>query len=170
MAMRNADTRTAAEQAAEPHCAYCGQRIDAAPTIERFGEWFCSDAHAEQFVEGVRAARIEVAARRDTTDACGSLPPAGQRTWKDYVKRNACWGAPLLLLLAIPLFWSGGALAAAGGSLLSLLAVLACPLGMYFMMRAMMPAHRDGPNAGHANSTRQESGKCQESGAEHGRA
>jgi hypothetical protein len=60
------------------------------------------------------------------------------------VKRAACWGAPLLMLLAIPLVWSGG-WAAAGGSLLSVLALLACPLGMYFMMRAMtnMPRPRD---------------------------
>lgn len=55
---------------------------------------------------------------------------------KDRLKRAACWVTPLLLLLAIPLFASGGALAA-GGSVLSLLAVLACPLGMYFMMRTM---------------------------------
>ena len=158
MAMADAKTRTPTEQTAERHCAYCGQRIDAASTIERFGERFCSESHAEQFTEGVRAARIETAARR-AADAC-SLPPAGQRTWKDYVKRNACWSAPLLLLLAIPLFWSGGTVAAAGGSLLSLLAVLACPVGMYFMMRAMMPAHREGsPPAGRADSTRQESGK-----------
>jgi hypothetical protein len=52
------------------------------------------------------------------------------------LKRAACWGAPVLLLLAMPLIWSGG-WAAAGGSLLSVLALLACPLGMYFMMRSM---------------------------------
>ena len=56
--------------------------------------------------------------------------------WRDLLKRAACWVAPVLLLLAIPLIWSGG-WAAAGGSLLSVLAVLACPLGMYFMMRSM---------------------------------
>ncbi|MDP3767378.1 MAG: hypothetical protein Q8S13_05135 [Dehalococcoidia bacterium] len=83
MAMRNADTRTPTAPTAEPHCASCGQRIDAAPTIERFGERFCSEPHAEQFVDGVRAARIEAAARRDTADACSSLQPAGQRAWKD---------------------------------------------------------------------------------------
>ena len=152
--MTDTETRTPTE----PHCAYCGQRIEPSPIIERFGERFCSAPHAEEFTEGVRAARIETAARR-AADAC-SLPPAGQRTWQDYVKRNACWGAPLLLILAIPLFWSGGAVAATGGSLLSLLAVLACPVGMYFMMRAMMPAHREGgPPAGQADSTRQEPGK-----------
>jgi hypothetical protein len=39
------------------------------------------------------------------------------------------------------LIWSGG-WAATGGSLLSLLALLACPLGMYFMMRAMSTMQR----------------------------
>jgi hypothetical protein len=45
------------------------------------------------------------------------------------------------LILAIPLIWSGG-WAATGGSLLSVLALLACPLGMYFMMRGMTNMHR----------------------------
>jgi hypothetical protein len=128
------------------HCAYCGHTIaEAADAPERFGERFCSDAHAEQFAAGVRAARIEVAARANPTPgaeppipatAC-ALPPAGQRRWTDYAKRASCWGAPLLLLLAVPLIWTGG-WAAAGGSLLSVAALLACPLGMYFMMRGMM--------------------------------
>ncbi|MBI4592980.1 MAG: DUF2933 domain-containing protein [Candidatus Rokubacteria bacterium] len=121
------------------HCAYCGHNIEnAGPVIESFGERLCSEAHAEEFTAGVRAARIKAAARAEPAAAseCG-LPPAGQRTWKDSLKRSACWGAPLLLLLAIPLFWSGGAVATAGGSLLSVLALLACPLGMYFMMRTM---------------------------------
>jgi hypothetical protein len=61
------------------------------------------------------------------------------------LKRGACWGAPLLLLLALPLLWSGSGVAATAGSLLSVLAVLACPLGMYFMMRGMMSMrHREG--------------------------
>jgi hypothetical protein len=127
------------------HCAYCGHPIEGPAAPERFGEPFCSDAHAEQFATGVRAARMEVAARAapnsgaepvTTASAC-ALPPAGERRWTDYAKRAACWGAPLLLLLAVPLIWTGG-WAAAGGSLLSVAALLACPLGMYFMMRGMM--------------------------------
>ena len=50
-----------------------------------------------------------------------------------------CCGAPLLLLLAIPFLGSiFGSLAALGTGLLSLVAVLACPVGMYLMMRMMM--------------------------------
>lgn len=119
------------------HCGYCGDRLPTDETpIARFGERFCSAAHADEFVAGVRAARMNAVAESGTTTAC-TRPAAGQRTWKDSVKRSACWGAPLLLLLALPLVWSGNAIAAAGGSVLSIGAVLAGPLGMYFMMRAM---------------------------------
>jgi len=135
------------------HCAYCGHTITGeAKAPERFGERFCSEAHAEEFVTGVRAARMQAAARPEKTevrgetkggDACALASPA-ERGWSAYLKRAACWGAPVLLLVALPLIWSGG-WAAAGGSLLSVLAVLACPVGMYFMMRGMMRMqHQDG--------------------------
>lgn len=125
------------------HCTYCGDGIPAqAAAYERFGERFCSEEHAEAFAEGVRAQRIAAVARReDAQAATRAAPTAIPQGWTDRLKRAACWGAPLLLLLAIPLLASGGALAV-GGSVLSLLAVLACPLGMYFMMRAMGGKHR----------------------------
>src|SRR5438093_12761625 len=120
------------------YCAHCGHAMGAdAPTIQRFGERFCSEAHAEEFTAGVRAARIQAAAETDAAPTACAMPSPHQRTWKDYLKRGACWGAPLLLLLAVPLFWTGNATAATGGSILSVLALLACPLGMFFMMRAM---------------------------------
>jgi hypothetical protein len=46
-----------------------------------------------------------------------------------------CCGAPLLLLAAISLF--GLSLGAIASGALSLAAVLACPVGMYLMMRNM---------------------------------
>jgi hypothetical protein len=128
------------------YCAFCGHPVgDEVQAPERFGERFCSESHADEFAVGVRAARTEAAARREQGDtqakahggmAC-ALPSSSQRTWRDYLKRAVCWGAPVLLLLAIPLLWSGG-WAATGGSFLSVLALVACPLGMYFMMRGMM--------------------------------
>jgi hypothetical protein len=132
------------------HCAYCGHGVPAeAAAHERFGECFCSEEHAEAFAEGVRAQRIAALAQRQEAQAAQCAEPAAApQGWAERLKRAACWGAPLLLLLAIPLLASGGALAA-GGSVLSLLAVLACPLGMYFMMRAMGRMHRgDGPHPG----------------------
>ncbi len=136
---------------ATAHCAYCGRRVPPdADALERFGERFCSLAHADEFVAGVRARRMEAAAgsaretstRADHAGACARLP-AGQQGWRDSLKRGACWAAPLLLLLAVPLVWSGGS-AAAGGTLLTAIAFLACPLGMYFMMRAMRNIHHQG--------------------------
>jgi len=125
------------------HCAYCGHGVPAeAAAHERFGERFCSEEHGEAFAKGVRAQRIAAVARREGAQgAVCAAPTAVSHGLTDRLKRAACWGAPLLLLLAIPLLASGGALAA-GGSVLSLLAVLACPLGMYFMMRGMARAHQ----------------------------
>lgn len=56
------------------------------------------------------------------------------------LKLGACCAAPILALVFLaPLLGSGaGGLAAIAGNLLAIAAVLACPLGMYFMMRGMM--------------------------------
>jgi len=45
----------------ERYCAFCGEEAKGL-AIERFGEVFCSEAHAEQFVKEVRAARVQAAA------------------------------------------------------------------------------------------------------------
>jgi hypothetical protein len=130
------------------HCAYCGRLIAAeADAPERFGERFCSAAHAEEFVARVREARMAKADRAaiEVGKAC-ALTTASQPSWRGSLKRGICWAAPLLALIAIPLVWTGG-WAATGGSLLTLLALLACPLGMYFMMRGMMNMHQDGGSA-----------------------
>ena len=156
MATVNARTTEAAR-----HCAYCGHAVaDGAPSIERFGEPFCSEPHADAFVGGVRTARIDAATRAETPARACALAPAGQRTWKDHLKRGACWGAPLLLILAIPLFWSGSAVAAAGGSILSVLALLACPLGMFFMMWAMRKmSHGGQPRANERTDAHDDHGR-----------
>jgi hypothetical protein len=79
----------------------------------------------EEFMEADRAAQ-----------AMATMMGMARRVGRNYFKPAACWGAPVLLLLAIPLLWSGG-WATAGRSLLSVLALVACPLGMYVMMRGM---------------------------------
>lgn len=128
----------------ERYCAVCGADANVhGLAVERFGEAFCSDGHAEEFVKEVRAARIQAAAvlaaqapeteaQRPETTAAG--PPKPQ-DWKRYLKMGACCGAPLLALVFLA--GGGGAVLGAAGAILPLLAVLACPIGMYFMMRGM---------------------------------
>ena len=59
-----------------------------------------------------------------------------RKSWlKGMLPMGICCTAPFLLILAIPLF--GISLVGAAGALLPLIAMLACPLGMYLMMRRM---------------------------------
>jgi hypothetical protein len=116
------------------YCPACGIEV-ASPVEVRFGETFCSRNHAEEFVEKVQAARIEARAalaEQPTTSAASTSKP---REWKHYVKPAVCFGAPLLALLV--LVGGGGAVLGVGGALVPVLAILACPLAMYFMMRSM---------------------------------
>lgn len=145
--------RPAAAQAGPArYCGYCGMEIDGAGSPERFGELFCSEVHAEEFVKGVRTARVQAAATPETAltpraDQAAAEPPAGGTakpwTWKTALKMAACCGAPLLALVLLA--GGGGALLGAAGAALPLLLALACPLGMFFMMRAMMKGHSDQP-------------------------
>jgi len=138
---------------AQRYCAYCGGDADVhGLASERFGEAFCSDGHAEEFVQEVRTARIQAAAlgtaEPATTETGQPDQPAAhaakQRNWKHYLKMGACCGAPLLALVFLA--GGGGALLGGAGALLPLLAVLACPLGMYFMMRSMAKMeHKENP-------------------------
>ncbi|MGH2610308.1 MAG: DUF2933 domain-containing protein, partial [Tepidiformaceae bacterium] len=63
-------------------------------------------------------------------------------SWKQALKMAACCGAPMLALVVLA---GGGALLGAAGAVLPLLAALACPLGMFFMMRAMWKGHQQPP-------------------------
>ncbi|MGH7378226.1 MAG: hypothetical protein ACREKK_12490, partial [Candidatus Methylomirabilales bacterium] len=125
-------------EAAEHHCPVCG-RDAADPALFRFGEYFCSEAHVAEFAGEVRrreALPAEAARRVTPAEATPSAPKKGG-PWS-LLKMGACCGGGLLLLALIPLVaGGGGALAGVGVSLLSIAALLACPLGMYFMMRGM---------------------------------
>ncbi len=60
------------------------------------------------------------------------------RTLKGVLMMVVCCATPLLLFAVIPfLAATMGSLAAAGSGLLSLVALLACPVGMFLMMRMM---------------------------------
>jgi hypothetical protein len=128
------------------YCAICGRSVDG-EAIERFGEPRCSETHAEEFVAKVRAAKVEAAtvaveARAPAAAGICSVG-AGSRGWKSYLGKALCWGVPLLAL-GFLLAGAGTVLGAAGG-LLPVAVALACPLGMYFMMRAMMKAGHEDP-------------------------
>lgn len=132
------------------YCSFCGEeaRTDV-PAVERFGDVFCSDEHAEAFVQQVRMARVQAAASVATPEklerGLDSTPaPPARPNWKRYLTMAACCGAPLLALVVLA--GGGGALLGAAGSLLPVLALLACPLGMFFMMWAMSKAgHHKSP-------------------------
>jgi hypothetical protein len=151
----------------ERSCALCGQPAGAVgATPKRFGEAFCSKAHAEEFVQAVQAARIQAATastqaaaegppvpaeaaapaadvpRHDQTAGAASTP----QSWKGLLKMGLCCGAPLLALVVLA--GGGGAVLGAAGALLPVLALLACPLGMYFMMRSMAKTGDHGTDKG----------------------
>jgi hypothetical protein len=73
---------------------------------------------------------------KDVAETCG-ITHASKGGWlKGPLGMAICCGAPLLLIAAVSLF--GLSLGAIASGALTLAAVLACPLGMYLMMRMMM--------------------------------
>ncbi len=152
------------------YCAYCGtDLVDAAPAGRRFGEPFCSEAHADAFVSEARAARVEGAAlatessggeARAERAGDGPQEPA-TRVWSlgRLLKLAVCCGAPLLALVFLA--GGGGALLGAGVAVLPYLALLACPLAMFFMVRRM---------AGHGKSEESGAGSRSASGSDSNKA
>ena len=139
---------------AETFCPICGK--DAAdPSMKRFGEYFCSEEHVAEYAREVRVKQatettaIATVAGADASAAqtTGPLEPGHMPQKKGGIggfwKMAACCGGMLLLLPALGLVSAGG-LAAVAGSALSVAAVLACPIGMYFMMRGMMKRGQHG--------------------------
>jgi len=136
------------ERIAARHCGQCGRLLPPDDSIvERFGEAFCSEPHAAAFVQDVRATRVRAAAAEaavpggERVDVAPTALPA-RRDWKASLGRALCWGAPLLILTVIVLGGTG-VLTSAAGRALPFLAALACPLGMYFMMRSMSTRGHD---------------------------
>jgi hypothetical protein len=78
---------------------------------------------------------------REGTDveAPDTTPSQKTKTLKGMLMMAICCAAPLLLIAAIPfLGFTLGSFAAIGSSLLSIVALLTCPVGMCLMMRMMM--------------------------------
>jgi len=151
---------------AETFCPICG-RDAPDPSLKRFGEYFCSEAHVAEYAREVRSKQaaeptaIAVVAEAQATppQATGTLE-GGQAPQKkggisSRLKMAACCGGMLLLLPALGLVSAGG-LAAVAGSALSVAAVLACPIGMYFMMRGMMKKEKHAGHEPDADTDRKE--------------
>lgn len=64
----------------ERYCPICG-RLATDPALNCFGEWACSEAHADEYVKEVRAQKIQAAAT-----------PASERT-PQRPPRHKCAGA-----------------------------------------------------------------------------
>ena len=86
----------------------------------------------EKVLSQGNASRAEVEAENDSA-ACKMQ---GKGWLKGVLPMAICCGAPLLLVAAISFF--GLSLGAIASGALSLVAVLACPVGMFLMMRSMM--------------------------------
>lgn len=74
-----------------------------------------------------------VAAKTD--DGSATCPMRGKGWFKGMLGMAICCAAPVLLVAAISLF--GLSLGAIASGALSFVALLACPVGMYLMMRMM---------------------------------
>jgi hypothetical protein len=71
-----------------------------------------------------------------TEDGSAACPVQGKGWLKGPLGMAICCGAPLLLIAAISFF--GLSLGVLASGALSLVALLACPVGMFLMMRMMM--------------------------------
>ncbi len=55
------------------YCPICGKEVTD-PAFKRFGEWACSEAHAEQHVKEVRAGRTQAPLDRSDDDRYAARP------------------------------------------------------------------------------------------------
>lgn len=107
----------AEDSAVEDESSYVAKLVDVPETV--------GDAD-------LRSSSLETPA----TSAVTATPVYKGMTFKGMLMMAVCCGAPILLLAAVALF--GVSLAGAGSALMSVALVLACPVGMYLMMRMMM--------------------------------
>jgi hypothetical protein len=87
----------------------------------------------------VESPTISSAEQAETVEEVNVSQGEKKSTLKGMLMMATCCAAPLLLLAAIPfLGLTFGSFAAVGSGLLTIVALLACPVGMYLMMRMMM--------------------------------
>jgi len=88
-----------------------------------------------QSSEEARVTEISPVERVEAVEGSEVSQDQKKNSLKGMLMMALCCGAPLLLILAIPLF--GFSLAGVAGTVLPYIVLLVCPLGMYFMMRMM---------------------------------
>lgn len=81
-------------------------------------------------------AQIPTSVAVKTEDGSAICPMQGKGWFKGTLGMAICCAAPLLLVAAVALF--GLSLGAIASGALSVAALLACPVGMFLMMRMMM--------------------------------
>lgn len=146
----------------EMYCGYCGTALNPAGIVAtRFGEPFCGEAHADAFAAEARVVTVDAAARalrtpgeRGASAGPGAEVPA-PKAWdlKSALKMAVCCGAPLLALVFLA--GGGAALLGAASAIVPVLALLACPLGMFFMMRAMRGHGKNESTDGRKDTSRE---------------
>ena len=57
----------------EKYCPICGKEVTE-PAFKRFGEWACSEAHAEEYVKEVRAQRVRAVVPAPVVEERRRLP------------------------------------------------------------------------------------------------
>lgn len=76
-----------------------------------------------------------------TEDGSASCPMQGKGWFQGALGMAICCAAPILLIAAISFF--GLSLGALASGALSVAALLACPAGMFLMMRVMMKDNKE---------------------------
>lgn len=139
------------------HYGFCGSEVNGSATgTRRFGEVFCGEEHAEAFAGEMRSARAAAIAMKD--GAVAGAAGAGEADTERPARAASGWslkqvltmaiscGAPILALVFLA--GGGGAWLGAGAAILPVLALLACPLGMFFVMRAMADHQKEDEEVG----------------------
>ncbi|MGH7846589.1 MAG: hypothetical protein ACREQW_15660 [Candidatus Binatia bacterium] len=92
---------------------------------------------SDQIVTGTKeTAENSSAAAMESKDAQTACQMHGKGWLKGGLAMTICCATPLILVAAVALF--GMSLGALASRFLSVAALLACPIGMYLMMRMMM--------------------------------
>ncbi len=52
------------------YCEKCGMKVDKKIALQRFGKYFCSEKHAEEYADGVEEQRKAKPKQKDERGCC----------------------------------------------------------------------------------------------------